>query len=219
MRDGILLRSFYARDTVVVARDILGRVLVRILDGQRLSGIIVEAEAYCGEGDEGCHAHAGLTPRTATLFGPPGHAYVYFTYGMHHLVNFVTEEEGFPAAVLIRALRPEGGLERMRRRRGRTGLRDLTSGPSRLCQALGLDLGWNGALLTGPELVVRKDGGPPERIASGPRVGIRKGTDRPWRFWVEGDPFVSRARPGPARPRRRGSPGEGRNLDSGRRAG
>ena len=106
-----LPRDFFARPTLTVARAILGQRLVRLEAGQRLAGIITEAEAYIGETDLGCHAHAGRTPRTAVMYGPPGHAYVYFTYGMHWMLNFVTEIEGFPAAVLIRAIQPVEGLE------------------------------------------------------------------------------------------------------------
>jgi DNA-3-methyladenine glycosylase len=116
---------------------------------------------------------------------------------MHHLVNFVTEKEGFPAAVLVRAVRPEWGIDFMMRRRGRERLLELASGPSRLCQAMGIDLSLNEAALTGPELVVRDDGRGSVPVEAGPRVGIRVGTDRPWRFWVASDPYVSRGRPGP----------------------
>ncbi len=201
----VLPASFFARNTLEVAREVLGRLLCRRERGGAYTwGRIVEVEAYRGEDDPACHAVAGWTPRTRVLYGPPGRAYVYFTYGMHHLINFVTEHEGYPGAVLIRALRPEGGLERMRRRRGRDRLRDLAAGPSMLCQALDVDLRLNEAPLTGPAVTVRDDGFRPEAIASGPRVGIRRGTDRPWRFWIAGDPCVSRGRPGPPPPRPRG---------------
>lgn len=190
--------SFYRRDTLTVARDLLGCILARReADGGWSCGRIVETEAYVGEDDPACHASAGLTPRTEVMYGPSGVAYVYFTYGMHYLLNVVTGAEGFPAAVLLRALHPMSGVETMARRRGRRELAELASGPSRLCQALGIDLALNRTSLTGPVLLLRSDGRCPERVSTGPRVGIRRGTDRPWRFWVEGDPCVSRARPGP----------------------
>jgi DNA-3-methyladenine glycosylase len=202
--------AFYARDCVTVAREVLGCLLHRREeDGSWTVGRIVETEAYVGEDDPACHAAAGLTSRTRVLYGPPGRAYVYFTYGMHYLLNFVTEREGFPAAVLIRAVRPEAGLARMRVRRGREDLLSLASGPSRLCQAFGLDLSHNDIPLSGPELTVRDDGRRSGAIVSGPRVGIRVGTDRAWRFWLKGDPFVSRGRPGaPSRRRRRAAGGK-----------
>ena len=200
--------SFYVRNTLQVAREVLGCLLCRREeDGTWSVGRIVETEAYVGESDPACHAAAGRTPRTRVLFGPPGRAYVYFTYGMHHLVNFVTEKEGFPAAVLVRAVRPEWGIDSMMRRRSRERLLDLASGPSRLCQAMGIDLSLNEAALTGPELVVRDDGGGSVPVEVGPRVGIRAGTDRPWRFWVASDPYVSRGRPGPPSAGRRGKVG------------
>jgi len=200
MRDGILLRSFYARDTVVVARDILGRVLVRLLDGQRLSGIIVEAEAYCGEGDEGCHAHAGLTPRTATLFGPPGHAYVYFTYGMHHLFNVVTEEDGVAGGVLVRALHPLEGIETMRAHRPGRRDRELTNGPAKLCAACAIDKSLNGADLVAGDEIWLEEGEPvpDERVLVGRRIGLNVGEEarsQLWRFAVADDPWVSPPRP------------------------
>ncbi len=209
-RGRLLPVAYYDRDCLTVAREVLGCLLHRREDdGTWTVGRIVETEAYVGEEDPACHAAAGLTARTRVLYGPPGRAYVYFTYGMHFLLNFVTEREGFPAAVLVRAVRPEAGVERMRARRGRENPVELTSGPSRLCQAFGIDLAHNTLSLAGPELTVRDDGRRPGRIESGPRVGIRLGRDRAWRFWAEGDPFVSRARPGaPPGPRRRGVEGK-----------
>ena len=202
----ILPVAFYARDTIRVARDLLGCLLCRREeDGSYTVGRIVETEAYQGEEDPACHAAAGRTPRTRVLYGPPGRAYVYFTYGMHHCLNVVTEREGMPAAVLLRALRPEGGLRRMTHRRQGRAPRDLTRDPARLCEALAIDLHLNDTSLRGPVLGIRTDGTRPTRIACGPRVGIRVGTDRLWRFWVEGDPFVSRgSRPAPSNGSRRG---------------
>lgn len=198
-------RSFYSRDTLQVARDLLGCLLCRReSDGTWTVGRIVETEAYIGEEDPACHAAAGRTERNRILYGRPGIAYVYFTYGMHYCLNVVTEREGFPAAVLLRALRPEAGLLRMAARRGRDLPRVLTSGPARLCEALAIGRELNGADFRGPELHLREDGFRVRRVARGPRVGIRRGIDRLWRFWADGDPHVSPGRPGPApRTRRR----------------
>jgi len=200
---------FFARNTLAVAEEILGALLCRReRDGTYSYGRIVETEAYVGEEDPACHARSGRTPRTRVLYGRPGRAYVYFTYGMHHLVNFVTEREGFPAAVLVRALRPEAGVRRMARRRGTRELGALTSGPSRLCQALAIDLRLNDVPLSGPDLVVCADGGGGGEVGRGPRIGIRAGADRLWRFYRKGDPYVS---PG----RRAGAPGARSRSPSG----
>lgn len=199
--------GFFARDTLTVAEEILGTLLCRReRDGTYSYGRIVETEAYVGEEDPACHAAAGRTPRTRVLYGRPGRVYVYFTYGMHHLVNVVTEREGFPAAVLIRALQPEAGVGRMSRRRGTREVRALTSGPSRLCQALAIDLRLNDSSLAGPELAVCDDGRGDGEILRGPRIGIRSGTRRPWRFYYRGNPYVSPGR-GKAAPRRRSPSG------------
>ena len=201
----ILPAAFYARDTLVVARELLGCLLCRReADGSWSWGRIVETEAYVGEDDPACHARAGFTPRTRVLYGPPGRSYVYFTYGMHHLFNAVTERDGFPAAVLVRALAPEGGMETMRHRRGGRRDRELASGPARLTAALGLDLSHNDRSLLRGDLVLRDDGGRSTRVTRGPRIGIREGLDRDWRFWVPGDPHVSGGRGG--RGASRGSP-------------
>jgi DNA-3-methyladenine glycosylase len=199
----VLPVSYYARPTLEVARDLLGCLLSRREpDGTFTVGRIVETEAYIGETDPACHAAAGRTPRTRVLYGPPGRSYVYFTYGMHYCFNVVTEPEGHPAAVLVRGLRPEAGVECMQARRGGREGPELTQGPARLCEALGIDLDLNDVSLAGPILTVRTDGAAVGRIASGPRIGIRVATDRPWRFWVEDDPFVSRGRWPAARHRR-----------------
>ncbi|HET9233749.1 MAG TPA: DNA-3-methyladenine glycosylase [Candidatus Eisenbacteria bacterium] len=192
-RGRILPLAFFERPTLEVARDLLGCLLCRREDdGTLTAGRIVETEAYIGEDDPACHARAGLTPRTRVLYGPPGRSYVYFTYGMHYLFNAVTESKGRPAAVLVRALRPEAGLERMMARRGTQAVRDLARGPARLCEAMDIDLDCNDVSLRGPILTLREDGWAPDRIASGPRIGIRHGADRPWRFWIEGEAHVSR---------------------------
>ncbi|MGQ9456816.1 MAG: DNA-3-methyladenine glycosylase [Anaerolineae bacterium] len=197
-----LPRAFFARGTLQVARDLLGTRLVRLYEGQRLSGLIVECEAYVGQDDTACHASRGRTRRNAVMFGPPGHAYVYFTYGMHWMLNVVTEQEGFPAAVLVRALEPREGLEAMRRlraTRGRPPSDDhLTNGPARLTQALAIDGTFNGADLVLGEVLwlERGEAVPEERVACGPRIGIPYAAEKdrqvPWRFWVRGSPSVSR---------------------------
>ena len=196
--------SFYNRSAVVVARELLGCVLVRKLNGQRLSGIITEAEAYEGEEDLASHARVGRTPRTVIMYGPPGRAYVYFTYGMHWMLNVVTGPEGFPAAVLIRALQPVEGLQQIAARRAGQPEPQWCNGPAKLCQALGITGSDNGVDLLadgaraqdGSEDVcpvrLMDDGTPPPRRPSrGTRIGIKAATDKRWRFWVPGDPHVS----------------------------
>ncbi len=190
-----LPRAFYDRPTLQVARDLLGKVLVhRSLDGLA-AGVIVETEAYIGESDPACHAAPGPTLRNAPLYGRPGFAYVYLNYGMHYLVNAVTEGEGRPAAVLIRALAPLDGVEMMRARRS-NGPRvpadmALCRGPGNLTRALGIALDQNRADLTERLLWVEDRGHAPGRICRGSRIGIRVGTERPWRFWLRGHPAVS----------------------------
>lgn len=182
-----LPRDFYQRSTLLVARDLLGKRLVRIYRGQRLSGLIVETEAYIGEDDKASHAARGITPRNAVMYGPPGHAYVYFTYGMHFCLNLVTEGEGFPAAVLLRALVPSEGIETMRRRRNGHPLAD---GPAKLCQALAIDKRSNGDDVVESPLLFLEAGLEvgPQQLRSGPRIGILgadpQAKERPWRFWV-----------------------------------
>ncbi len=173
---------------VEVAHDLIG---AKVVHGST-AGTIVETEAY-HESEPACHAYIGRTPRTEVLFGPPGHAYVYFSYGMHNLLNFVTGEQGEGAAVLIRALEPSAGLGLMRRRRGVERLEDLCSGPGKLTQALGVSLEHNGLELgAGSIEVVERDSEP--EIESGARVGISKATELPWRFCLAGSRFVSRPR-------------------------
>jgi DNA-3-methyladenine glycosylase len=157
--------------------------------------MIVEVEAYIGEDDPACHAAPGPTTRNAPLYGPPGHAYVYLNYGIHRLVNAVTEAEGSPAAVLIRALEPIDGVELMasRRSRGQASVdeRDLCRGPGNLTQALGITLEQNRADLAASTLRIEDRGFTPGSISWGPRIGIRHGVDRTWRCWVSGHPCVS----------------------------
>lgn len=190
-------RDFYQRPTLQMARDLLGKQLVRVLNGPRLSGIIVETEAYIGEADKACHASGGRTPRTEVMYGPPGHAYVYFIYGMHHCFNVVTEEEGFPAAVLIRALEPLAGLEWMRRHRPGRPDGQLTNGPGKLCAALAIDRTLNGVDLCTSQVFFIEEGRTvaDEETATSPRIGIRSdevARSRPWRFYIKGNRCVSR---------------------------
>ncbi len=182
-----LPRSFYARRTDLVARDLLGCILVRNLNAKRLSGRIVETEAYFGQGDPGSHASRGMTPRNKIMFGKPGFAYVYFVYGNHHCLNFTTEKEGTAGAVLIRALEPiEGVGEMTRNRRGGS----LTNGPGRLTQALGITREHNGIDLTGNQIYVMK-GKRPGKITIATRIGLREGRDLKLRFYIKGNKFVS----------------------------
>jgi DNA-3-methyladenine glycosylase len=191
--------AFYARPTLEVLEDIIGKVLVHDVRGRRTSGVIVEAEAYIGESDPACHAAPGPTRRNAPLYGPPGRAYVYLNYGMHYLVNAVTEAEGSPAAILIRALEPRDGLETMRRRRrGKRSqgtavpeLQSLCRGPGNLTTALGIDLRHNTRDLTSGSLVIEDQGVRPARLAWSPRIGIRVGTRRRWRCYWAAHPAVS----------------------------
>lgn len=189
----VLLREFYARPTLDVARDLIGKVLVHATRGTRTSGVIVETEAYIGEADPACHAAPGVTVRNAPLYGPAGRAYVYLNYGIHYLVNAVTEAEGFPAAVLIRALEPLEGIERMRRRRGR-GLLDESAvcrGPGNLTVALGISLTQNRADLTAGALTIEDHGLAARAIMASPRIGIRVGTEPHWRFFAGDSGAVS----------------------------
>jgi DNA-3-methyladenine glycosylase len=191
-----LPRRFFARDPRVVARELLGKVLVRRLaDGRRLTGRIVETEAYLGRGDRAAHAATGMTARNAVLFGPPGHAYVYFTYGLHHCMNVSCQPEGEAGCVLLRALQPLEGKSIMARRRGRLRERLLTSGPARLCQAFAITRkNDNGKDLcaAASDLYFASDGTPPGRIQITPRIGIRRSPERLLRFCRDGDSFLSR---------------------------
>jgi DNA-3-methyladenine glycosylase len=185
-------REFFARYTVQVARELLGKRLVRLDGGEQLAGLLVETEAYVGEEDRGCHARAGLTPRTRVMYGLPGYAYVYFTYGMHWMLNFVTEREGFPAAVLIRAIQPTEGLAVIAARRDGRPPSQWTDGPAKLCQALGIDGALHGTDLCVPVAELYVEGGesiPDEAVTIGPRVGLTNVPEPwksiPWRFRVK----------------------------------
>lgn len=197
-RRRVLPHSFYGRPTLKVAEDLLGKVLVhRTRDGVT-SGVIVETEAYIGEDDPACHASFGRTARSEPLFGPPGFAYVYLNYGVHYLMNAVTEADGYPGAVLIRALQPLDGVELMRKRRA-PDARDiddhaLCRGPGNLTKALGITIKDNRLDLATSKLAIEDRGISVGRIATGPRIGIRVAIERPWRYWVEGHRSVSERR-------------------------
>ena len=183
--------GFFARSVHTVARELVGCRL--FYDG--CGGTIVEAESYERD-DPACHAYAGLTKRTEVLFGPPGRAYVYLSYGIHKLLNAVAEPDGEAAAVLIRALEPSAGLEAMRARRGERPDADLCSGPGKLTEALGIGLDANGANLTAdPFRLLPPEPGWSGRVLAGTRVGISKAVEQPWRFSLAGSRFVSRPRP------------------------
>jgi DNA-3-methyladenine glycosylase len=198
-----LARDAYARETLAVAHDLLGCRLVHDTSQGRTAGRIVEVEAYHGEDDPACHAAAGLTARTAPLYGPPGHAYVYFIYGMYHCLNVVTRDEGLPSAVLIRALEPVEGLDLMRQKRAAHARRpvqgspmadrELCDGPGKLCIAMGVALEHNRLDITRPPLWIEPVRGASPDVVWTPRVGIRVGTERFWRCVVKGSPYVSRS--------------------------
>jgi DNA-3-methyladenine glycosylase len=197
--------SFYDRPTEQVARDLLGAVLECTTPLGTASGRIVETEAYLGPDDPACHAVAGLTERTRNLHGPPGIAYVYFIYGVHWCFNAVTREEGHGSAVLVRAVEPIAGVDLMRERRGNVRRDvDLTNGPGKLCQALGIDGAMDGTRLTQPPLRILAappvEGGDVEIT---PRIGITRAADWPLRWLVRGNPYVSATRPRSTKPRRR----------------
>ncbi len=183
MMSAVLPRGFYGRDTIEVARDLLGRVLVRETPAGRLAVKIVETEAYCGPHDKACHASKGMTDRNRVMFGEPGHAYVYFTYGFHYCLNFVTQPDGVAEAILIRALEPLEGIEAMKRNRAKEDIHELCSGPGKLAQALGIGTSLNGEDLLGKVLYVLDDGTDVGAIISRPRVGIKEAKDELWRFY------------------------------------
>jgi DNA-3-methyladenine glycosylase len=203
----ILPRRFYNRPTLDVAKDLIGKVLVHETRRGVASGVIVEVEAYIGENDPACHAAPGPTARNAPLYGPPGIAYVYLNYGIHSLVNAVTEAEGWPAAVLIRALEPKDGIPLMRRRRAAQGTKrpplrrrsgqadlavdDLCRGPGNLAKALGITLEENRLDLTGSALRIEDQKGPARSVAWTRRIGITVGVDHEWRVSAVDSPAVS----------------------------
>jgi DNA-3-methyladenine glycosylase len=193
----ILKRSFYNRPTLDVARDLIGKVLVHETRAGIASGVIVEVEAYIGESDPACHAAPGPTKRNAPLYGPPGIAYVYLNYGIHYLVNAVTEAEGRPAAVLIRALEPKDGIGLMRRRRRKPtdAVHDLCRGPGNLTKALGISLAQNCLDLTGNALRIEDRREPPRDVHWSRRIGINVGVEQEWRVTAAGSPALSGRNP------------------------
>jgi len=192
--------SFYARTNVLqIAKELLGKVLVSVQEGKLTSGMIVECEAYTGEQDKAAHVYGGKrTKRTEKMYGDAGHAYIYFCYGMHHLINVVTHSRGIPHAVLLRALEPVEGIEIMMERRKKLKLDyTLTKGPGSLCQAMGIHTRQNGESLLGDHIWIEDQGIkiPKEQIECGPRVGVDyAGADAllPYRFWIKGNKYVSR---------------------------
>ncbi len=194
-------RHFYERYTPRVARDLLACKLVRIVEGARLAGEIVETEAYRGVRDPASHAYRGQTRRNSVMFGEAGHAYLYFTYGFHHMLNFTTEPEGTPGAVLIRAIQPIEGEALMMANRGADTLEGLTNGPGKLTKALKIDRSLNGEdLVTSRRLFVEK-GEKPGGVGTSSRVGINEGAAYRWRFYIKGNQFVSGGRPAVSKPR------------------
>lgn len=187
-----LKREFYNRPTLKVAKDLLGKYLVVKKGRKILSGKIVETEAYIGSDDPACHAFKGMTPRNEVMFGPPGHAYIYFTYGMYHCLNLVTEKDGYPAAVLIRAVEPVQGTEFMMKKRGTKNLQNLTSGPGKLCQALCLDRSLSGADLCSGKIWLEDRGEKVKKIKPASRIGVTEGKDKKWRFYIYNNEFVSK---------------------------
>jgi DNA-3-methyladenine glycosylase len=198
----ILPRDFYNRPTLTVARELIGKVLVHEGRGGLTSGAIVEVEAYIGESDPACHAAPGPTARNAPLYGPPGIAYVYLNYGIHYLVNAVTEAEGSPAAILIRALEPRDGVAIMRRRRatgtskarGDFAVDDLCRGPGNLTRALAITLRQNCLDLTASALRIEDRGEPPRTVEWSRRIGINVGVEQEWRVCAVDSPAVSRSK-------------------------
>ena len=189
---GRLGRSFFSRYTPDVAQGLLGCLLVRRIGRRTVSGRIVEVEAYRGSDDPASHSYRGPTKRSSIMFGEAGHVYVFFSYGNHWLLNFTTEAEGQPGAVLVRALEPRAGVEEMARNRGVAELGRLTDGPGKLTKALSIDGAFNGEdLVRSRRLYVLGREGPVRARASA-RIGISKGRERLWRYFVEGNPYVSK---------------------------
>lgn len=189
-----LTHAFYEQSTLDVAKQLLGKYLVRKHADGKAIGRIVETEAYVGPQDLACHASKGRTARTEVMFGPAGRAYVYFIYGFYNMLNLVTESRDYPAAVLIRAVEPVAGVELMKARRKSNVLHNLASGPGKLCQAFAVDRTLNGANLNGTILYVEDRGDPAPRFRATPRVGVDyagKWKDKPFRFLVRGSDFVS----------------------------
>lgn len=190
-----LPRSFFEAETPQVARRLLGKRLVRVVDGRTLSGILVEVEAYRGNGDPASHAYGGKTARNEVMFGEPGHAYVYLSYGLNECLNVTTEPLGTPGAVLIRALEPLEGVESMMKNRRTEELTNLASGPGKLTQALRIDRGLNGEdMVTSDRLYLTEGWRIDARfLGESGRIGVSRARERQWRFFVVGNPHVSKA--------------------------
>ncbi|MDR3686993.1 MAG: DNA-3-methyladenine glycosylase [Coriobacteriia bacterium] len=197
--------SFFGRSPELVAPDLLGCVVATRVDGALTAGVIVETEAYLGRDDAGSHASTkGITARNAVMYGAPGTAYVYFTYGNHYMLNLVCEPQGVAGAVLVRALRPITGLAEMTARRHGRPLRELCNGPGKLAAAMGIDLSDNGSVLGQGRVSVYYGERPsPAEVAVSGRIGLSAGHELDLRFYMANDPFVSRGRTGPVRPKRR----------------
>lgn len=187
-----LKRRFFEKPTLKVAKELLGKYLVMKKRGKLASGKIVETEAYIGKKDPASHAYRGVTPRTKLMFGEPGYAYIYLTYGMYYCLNFITEKEGFPAAVLVRAVEPKEGLDLMIKRRKIKKIENLTNGPGKVCKAFGLDKSLNGADTCSDVIWIEDRGENPEKIVSASRIGIKFGKGKKWRFYIEENRFVSK---------------------------
>lgn len=188
-----LSRSFFNRNSVIVAKELLGKVLVRKIKGKKISGMIVETEAYRGSNDEGSHAYKKITPRNKIMFGPPGIAYVYFCYGNHYLLNIVTEKKGSPGSVLIRAIEPIDNILEMKKRRKTDNIYKLTNGPGKLTQAFGIGKNENGIDVVKSKtfFFIRPKKKRKFKIISTSRVGIKQGLDKKWRFYIKDNKFVS----------------------------
>jgi DNA-3-methyladenine glycosylase len=187
-----LRRPFFARHTPDVARDLLGCVLVRKVGKKLLSGKIVEVEAYRGSDDPASHSYRGITKRNSLMFGEAGHVYVFFSYGSHWCLNFTTEKEGEPGAVLIRAVEPVEGIEQMTKNRGVSEVGRLANGPGKLTQALSIDGIFNGEDVVKSKRVYVLGGEETVLVGTSARIGISKGREQQWRYFIEGNPFVSR---------------------------
>lgn len=189
----ILPVSFFSHSTLDVAEGLIGMVLVRLSEQGTTSGIIIEAEAYRGEGDPASFAYRGRTKKSEMLYGPPAIAFVYMTYGVHFILNVITERENYPAAVLIRAVEPVEGISLMKKRRGRDDLENLCSGPAKICQAFAIDLSLNGVSISSPKSILYIERGSKDKreLVWRPRIGIREGKERLWRVYQKGSPFIS----------------------------
>lgn len=187
----MLPESFFNRKVEELANALLGCELVHETAEGTTAGIIVETESY-HETDEASHSYKSRSPRTEVMFGPAGHAYIYFTYGMHYCFNVVAEDEGIGAGVLIRAIEPTKGIELMKKRRGQQNVLNLTNGPAKLVQAMGITKADYGKSLYAGNLYIKESKLKDFEISFGPRIGISKAQEKPWRFWVKDNPFVSR---------------------------